>query len=79
MAACGYSLGATYRPSWMDVPPMLYAGNTEPARPGMVLFLHAILVDTPGGRAMSLGHTLIVTETGRDVLTSLVPDGRPCL
>ena len=26
-AACGYSLGATYRPSWMDVPPMIYAGN----------------------------------------------------
>ena len=32
-AACGYSLGATYRPSWMDVPPMLYAGNPMPAHP----------------------------------------------
>ena len=27
MSACGYSIGATYRPNWMDVPPMLYAGN----------------------------------------------------
>ncbi len=79
MAACGYSLGATYRPSWMDVPPMLYAGNAQPALSGMVLFLHAILVDAPAGLAMSLGHTLIVTETGREVLTRLVPDGRPCL
>ena len=35
MAACGYSLGATYRPSWMDVPPMLYSGNPMPAQPGM--------------------------------------------
>ena len=26
-AACGYSLGATYRPSWMDVPPMIFTGN----------------------------------------------------
>jgi Xaa-Pro dipeptidase len=43
--ARGYSLGALYRPTWMDVPPMLYSGNPLPASPGMVLFLHAILVD----------------------------------
>ncbi len=78
MAACGYSLGATYRPSWMDVPPMLYAGNAQPALPGMVLFLHAILIDAPAGLAMSLGHTLIVTATGSEVLTRLTPDDRPC-
>ena len=36
MSACGYSLGALYRPTWMDVPPMLYSGNTMPAAPGMV-------------------------------------------
>lgn len=69
MAACGYSLGATYRPNWMDVPPMLYAGNPLPAAPGMVLFLHAILIDRPAGYAMSAGHTVIVTENGREVLS----------
>lgn len=37
-AACGYSLGATYRPSWMDVPPMIYAGNPLLLRSGMVFF-----------------------------------------
>ena len=78
MAACGYSLGATYRPSWMDVPPMLYAGNAQPVLEGMVLFLHAILIDAPAGLAMSLGHTLIVTDAGAEVLTRLVPDDRPC-
>lgn len=70
-AACGYSLGATYRPSWMDVPPMLFAGNPMPARPGMVLFLHAICPNSDSGLSMSIGHTLLVTETGREILSTL--------
>jgi Xaa-Pro dipeptidase len=69
MAACGYSLGATYRPSWMDVPPMLYSGNETPAEPGMVLFMHAILADADAMLAMSLGHTVVITDTGADVLS----------
>jgi Xaa-Pro dipeptidase len=69
MAACGYSLGATYRPSWMDVPPMLYAGNPMLAVPGMVLFLHAILADGERNLAMSAGHTVIVAPTGAEVLS----------
>jgi len=79
MAACGYSLGATYKPSWMDVPPMLYLGNPLPAAPGMVLFLHAILADAEKGLAMSLGYTLLVTESGAEVLSRLTPVYEPCL
>lgn len=78
MSACGYSLGATYRPSWMDVPPMLYSGNPMPAAPGMVLFLHAILVDAPNNLAMSLGHTIIVTESGAEVLSRIAPEYHIC-
>lgn len=74
MAACGYSLGATFRPSWMDVPPMLYSGNPMPAAPGMVLFLHAILADGEAGLAMSAGHTLVITEGGAEVLSRLPLD-----
>ena len=69
MAACGYSLGATYRPSWMDVPPMLCSGNETPAEPGMVLFMHAILADADAMLAMSLGHTIVVTDSGAEVLS----------
>ena len=68
-SACGYSLGATYRPSWMDVPPMLYSGNRAPARSGMVLFLHAMLPDTERGFAMSAGYTILITSTGCEVLS----------
>lgn len=69
LAACGYSLGATFKPSWMDVPPMLYSGNPWPAEAGMVLFLHAILADAATGLAMSAGHTIIVGHAGAEVLS----------
>jgi Xaa-Pro dipeptidase len=65
-AACGYSLGTTFSPNWMDWP-MLFSGNTVPAEPGMVFFLHCIVVDSDRGVAMSLGHTCLVTDTGREV------------
>lgn len=74
MSACGYSLGATYRPTWMDVPPMLYLGNPMLAAPGMVLFLHAILVDAEAELAMSLGHTIVVTDGAPEVLSRLKPE-----
>jgi Xaa-Pro dipeptidase len=74
MSACGYSLGALYRPTWMDVPPMLYSGNMMLAAPGMVLFLHAILIDAPRNLAMSLGHTIVLKTSGAEVLSRLVPE-----
>ena len=37
---------------------MIYSGNPTLAEPGMVLFLHAILVKAPRNLAMSLDHTL---------------------
>ena len=78
MSACGYSLGALYRPTWMDVPPMLYSGNTTPAASGMVLFLHAILIDAAKNLAMSLGHTIVLTSTGAEVLSRLSPEYTVC-
>ena len=70
-SACGYSLGATFRPSWMDVPPMIYSGNPLLCQPGMVFFLHAMLANTDAGYAMSFGHTLLITDSGSEVLSSL--------
>lgn len=67
-ASCGYSLGATFSPKWMDWPG-LYEGNTVLAEPGMVFFLHCIVADSDRGIAMSLGRTSLVTEAGREVLS----------
>ena len=79
LAACGYSLGASFRPTWMDVPPMIYSGNSMLAAPGMVLFLHAILVDAPHNLAMSLGHTILITDAGSEVLSRLTPEYSVCM
>ncbi len=59
--ACGYTMGATYPPTWMDWP-MLYTGNPQVIEPGMVFFMHMILLDNETGLTMSLGETAIVTE-----------------
>jgi len=67
--ACGYSLGAVFAPIWMDSP-MFYYGNPVLAAPGMVFFLHMILMDSDAGQAMTLGETVIVTENGLERLSS---------
>jgi Xaa-Pro dipeptidase len=66
--ACGYSLGTTYAPSWMDWP-MLYEGNPVEVAPGMVLFLHMILMDSESGCAMTLGRTSVVGKRGPEPLS----------
>ena len=68
--ACGYSLGAVYAPSWMDWP-MFYAGNPVVLEPGMVFFLHMILMDSEAGTAMCLGRTSIIGEGASEVLSRL--------
>jgi Xaa-Pro dipeptidase len=59
--ACGYSVGARFTPSWMDMP-MFYAGNPEPIAPDMTLFAHMIIMDSDSETAMTLGRTYLTTE-----------------
>jgi len=60
--ACGYTMGATYPPTWMDWP-MVYAGEPRVLAPNMVFFLHMILLNSDTGLSMSLGETAIITES----------------
>ncbi len=66
--ACGYSLGTTFTPTWMDWP-MLYHGNPLVAEANMVFFMHMIFVNTDNQRAMTLGHTVRITEDGCERLS----------
>ena len=66
--ACGYTMGATYPPTWMDWP-MVYAGEPQVLAPNMVFFLHLILLDSNTGLSMSLGETAIITETGCELVS----------
>ncbi len=59
--ACGYSLGARFSPSWMDMP-MFYRGNDHPISPDMCLFAHMIIMDSDSGTAMCLGQTYLTTD-----------------
>ena len=67
MNACGYSLGTTFAPNWMDWP-MLYTGNPVILQPGMVFFMHMILMDSDNQLAMNLGETYLITNEGNERL-----------
>ena len=67
MNACGYSMGATFAPNWMDWP-MLYTGNPFILAKGMVFFMHMILMDSENQLAMNLGETYLLTDNGNERL-----------
>ena len=67
MNACGYSLGATFSPNWMDWP-MLYTANPYVIETGNIFFMHMILMDSENQLAMNLGETYLVTEKGNQRL-----------
>jgi len=68
LQACGYGMGAVYNPIWVDFP-MFYKGNPQLMQAGQVFFLHMILMDSDAGLAMTLGHSVLVTETGVERLS----------
>ncbi len=68
MNACGYSMGTTFTPTWMDWP-MFYTGNPVIAQADMVFFLHMIFVNSHSGNAMTLGHSVRVTDSGCELLS----------
>jgi Xaa-Pro dipeptidase len=63
MNACGYSLGTTFSPNWMDWP-MIYTNNPYIIQPGNVFFMHMILMDSESELAMNLGESYLVTKNG---------------
>ena len=69
MNACGYSLGATFSPNWMDWP-MLYTDNPYVIEPGNVFFMHMILMDSENQLAMNLGETYLVNDKGNEDLVN---------
>ena len=73
LAACGYSVGARFAPSWMD-PQMFFSGNADEIRPNMTLFAHMIIMDSDTGTAMTLGQTYLTTEGAPESLSRLSLD-----
>ena len=67
MNACGYSLGSTFSPNWMDWP-MLYTKNPYVIQSGNIFFMHMILMDSENQLAMNLGETYLITKNGNERL-----------
>lgn len=65
--ACGYALGTRFSPSWMERE-MFYEGAPTLMEPGMVFFLHMILMNSEAKTAMCLGRTSLVTAGGAEPL-----------
>ncbi|SEQ20097.1 Xaa-Pro dipeptidase [Faunimonas pinastri] len=72
-AACGYALGCTFKPTWMDVPPMIYSGNPLIVRPGMVFFVHIMIPDVSTGLVAGVGQTFVIREHGAVETFSALP------
>lgn len=68
LAACGYTLGISYPPTWMDWP-MIWEGNPQVLAEGMVFFIHIILLDDCTGLTQALGETAIVGAQGCERIT----------
>lgn len=68
--SCGYSMGATFAPTWMDFP-MFVRGQDVIIKKGMVFFLHIILMDMATDTASSVGQSVEVTADGCIPLSKL--------
>jgi Xaa-Pro dipeptidase len=68
--ACGYALGPRFSPSWME-DQMFYAGAPTIIEPGMVFFIHMILMDSDTQTAMCLGRTSLVIDGGSEPLSRM--------
>jgi Xaa-Pro dipeptidase len=68
LKACGYTMGATFPPTWMEQP-MIYRDSRQVLQPNMVFFTHMIVSDRASGLIMSLGETSIITDGAPEVIT----------
>jgi len=48
---------------------MIYADHPQVLAPGMVFFIHMILLNSRTGLSMSLGETSIITARGSEPVT----------
>jgi Xaa-Pro dipeptidase len=65
---CGYTMGALYPPTWME-DPLIREADPLVLEPGMVFFMHMLMVNRNKGLMMTLGEQAIVTEGACEIIT----------
>ena len=71
--ACGYSLGATFAPNWMDWP-MMYKNNPVIIEENQIYFMHMILMHSETQTAMNIGETYLIEKNNPKRLGKLKLD-----
>ena len=71
--ACGYTMGATWPPTWMERP-MIIRDDPLVLLPNMTFFTHMILVDSDLGLTMALGEQAILLEDKLEIVTHVPRD-----
>jgi Xaa-Pro aminopeptidase len=65
-----YSVGLGYPPNWADCPVTIVQGDQTILQPGMVFHLPIALRDE-GRYGVAMSETVVITDTGNEVLTQL--------
>ncbi|MEM7070973.1 MAG: Xaa-Pro peptidase family protein [Pseudomonadota bacterium] len=70
--ACGYAMGSTFAPMWMDWP-MLHENNEVELKANMAFFIHIIIVNSETGHAQTLGRSSVIQANRDNILLSRLP------
>jgi len=68
LTVCGYTMGATCPPTWMEQP-LIFAGNPLVLEQNMTFFTHMILNDRNAGRSMAVAEQAIITRAAPEIIT----------
>ena len=68
LTVCGYTMGATCPPTWMEQP-LIFAGNPLVLEENMSFFTHMILNDRISGRSMAVAEQAIITAGAPEIIT----------
>jgi Xaa-Pro dipeptidase len=71
----GYSIGIGFPPDWNDAPAIIMRGSEFTLQPGMVFHVSTSLRQT-GVRGVAFCETVLVTESGAELLTDVPRDLR---
>ena len=68
LTVCGYTMGATCPPTWMEQP-MIFEGNPLVLEENMSFFTHMILNDRESGRSMAVAEQAIIAAGAPEIIT----------
>lgn len=68
LTVCGYTMGATCPPTWMEQP-LIFEGNPLVLEENMSFFTHMILNDRESGRSMAVAEQAIITDAAPEIIT----------